>query len=73
MKGIGGVFGRVEKGGGEWGWEREVGIGGGRGVFWNFFFFEKRGGGGQRGGMGVVGVILGAVLGSGFDGCGIGL
>ena len=29
------------KGVGDWGWEREVGIGGGRGVFWNFFFFEK--------------------------------
>ena len=28
---------------GKGGWEREVGIGGGRGVFWNFFFFEKRG------------------------------
>ena len=37
------------KGVGEWGWEREVGIGGGRGVFWNFFFFEKRGGGVWRG------------------------
>jgi len=34
---------------GEWGWEREVGIGGGRGGFWIFFFFEKRGGGGKGG------------------------
>ena len=38
---------------------REVGIGGGRGVFWNFFFFEKRGGGVWRGGMGVFLVGLG--------------
>ena len=45
------------------GWEREVGIGGGRGVFWNFFFFEKRGGGVWRGGMVGLGVSLGAVLG----------
>ena len=51
----------VEEGKG--GWEREVGIGGGRGVFWNFFFFEKRGGGVWRGGMVGLGVILGAVLG----------
>ena len=63
--GIGGKR-RIEegwrKGVGDWGWEREVGIGGGRGVFWNFFFFEKRGGGGGRGGMGVVGRVGKVVL-----------
>ena len=75
MKGIGEVFGGVEKGGGGgWGWEREVGIGGGRGVFWNIFFFEKRGGGVWRGGMGVFLVGLGKwVWLNGFDGYGIGL
>ena len=52
-----------ERGWGNGGWEREVGIGGGRGVFWNFFFFEKRGGGGWRGCMVGLGVSLGAVLG----------
>ena len=36
-------------------WGREVGIGGGRGVFWNFFFFEKTGLYGERGCVGVVG------------------
>ncbi len=30
-----------ERGWGTGGWEREVGIGGGRGVFWNFFFLRN--------------------------------
>ena len=35
-----GEWGSIWRGGERgWGWEREVGIGGGRGVFWNFFFF----------------------------------
>ena len=52
------------KGVGEWGMgEREVGIGGGRGVFWNFFFFEKRGGGGGKGGYGRVGSNSGSRFG----------
>ena len=36
-------------------WEREVGMGGGRGVFWNFFFFEKWVYMGKWGCVGVVG------------------
>ena len=46
-----------ERGWGSGGWEREVGIGGGRGVFWNFFFFEKRGVGGVWVCLGVVGRV----------------
>ena len=44
-------------------WEREVGIGGGRGVFWNFFFLRKGVEGGGRGGMGVVGSNSGSRFG----------